>query len=91
MTQLSGIVVSTNALNNFIAPGRETGRMPAILVPCFCAAVGDDSALRFLLGEELLKLLELGERAAAVLDRRLSEVQPTSATPPTDDREERRA
>ena len=69
MSQLSGTTVSVNALNNFCAPGRETGRMPAILLPAFCRAVGDDRALRFLIGEELLRILELGEAAAALLGK----------------------
>jgi hypothetical protein len=87
MSRLSGMVVSLNALNNWCAPGRENARMPAILVPAFCQACGDDRALRFLLGAELLKLLQLGEHAAAVLSAATSQ---RTISPP-DGREERRA
>ena len=83
MCRLSGAVVTLNALNNWCAPGRETGRMPAILVPAFCSAVGNDSALRFLLGSELLRILELGERVAVVLSASRSQVIGS----PADDRE----
>lgn len=97
MSAISGTVITLNVLNNYLAPSRDTARMPAILLPAFCQACGDDRALRFLLGKELLKILELGECVAALLNVRpelqssSTESCPEGITSPADDREELRA
>jgi hypothetical protein len=70
MSDITGQTISVHMLNAWLAPGRALARFPVVFVEAFCAATGDDALKRFILGPELLEILELGERAAAILDER---------------------
>ncbi len=70
MSDDTGQSISIHMLNAWLAPGRELARFPVVYVEAFCRAVGDDTLKRLILGPELLEMLELGERAAAILDER---------------------
>jgi hypothetical protein len=64
-----GCKVSPRMLYRFTAPSELT-RFPAAWVDAFCRVAGDDLLKRLLLGPELRELLELGERAAEILNER---------------------
>jgi len=70
MSEELGCPISVHMLNSWIAPGRKLARFPVIFVEAFCRATGCDALKRLLLGPRLCELLELGERAAAILDER---------------------
>jgi hypothetical protein len=71
MSDDTGQSISIHMLNAWLAPGRELARFPVVYVEAFCRAVGDDTLKRLILGPQLLEMLELGERAAAILDDRV--------------------
>src|SRR5260370_9330637 len=62
--------VSVHQLNAWLAPSRRNSRFPCVLLSLFCEATGSDALKRLILGPQLCELLELGERAAAILDER---------------------
>jgi len=64
-----GHKVSARMLYRFTAPS-EQASFPAAWVAAFCEVTGDDALKRLILGPQLCELLELGERAAAILDDR---------------------
>jgi hypothetical protein len=74
MCGLTGHSISINMLNQWLAPGRELARFPVLYVDAFCEATGDDTLKRLILGPELRQKLELGERAAAILDQRAQHI-----------------
>lgn len=67
MSDFVGHQISIHMLNAWIAPGRERTRFPVVYVEAFCRATGDDRLKRLILGPALRELLELGERAAAII------------------------
>ena len=67
MSEFVGHTISIHMFNAWIAPGRERSRFPLVYVEAFCRATGNDTLKRLMLGPELRGLLELGERAAAIL------------------------
>jgi hypothetical protein len=69
MTRMLGRKITTSMLNACTAPGRECSRFPACWVWSFCKVLGDDHLQRFLLGPELLSMLQLGEADAHLLER----------------------
>jgi hypothetical protein len=83
MTDLLGCTVTTRMLYSWTASSRSA-KFPLAYLDVFCKVVGDDTLKRLILGPELREMLELGERAAAILDdrvrRRLLKV-PGDATP----------
>jgi hypothetical protein len=63
-------------INDFTASSRNQEkrkfpvRFPAAWVKAFCAATGDDRLQRYLLGDHLETLLDLGERTLAAIEGR---------------------
>jgi hypothetical protein len=70
MEKLTGNPISIHMLNAWLAPGKSRALFPVIYIEAFCKATGCDALKRLLLGPELLEMLELGERAAAILNDR---------------------
>jgi len=70
MTEFLGRRITASMLSDFAAESKAGARFPVIYVEAFCRATGDDTLKRLILGPELLEMLELGERAAAILDER---------------------
>jgi hypothetical protein len=80
--ELTGHSISINTLNQWLAPGRELARFPLVYVAAFCEATGNDALKRLMLGPELRQKLELGERAAAILDERAQRILRVRGTKP---------
>jgi len=71
MTEDLGRPITVNMLNDFVRESKNgAAKFPLCYADAFCRAVGDDRLKRFILGPQLCELLELGERAAAILDER---------------------
>jgi hypothetical protein len=70
MEKITGRTISIHMLNAWLAPGSSRALFPAVYVKAFCEATGCDALKRLILGPRLSELLELGERAAAILDER---------------------
>ena len=68
MSELIGHAISVHMLNSWLAPGRERSRFPLAYTEAFCQVAGSDALKRLVLGPQLCELLELGERAASILD-----------------------
>jgi hypothetical protein len=73
MSRILGCAVTLSMINDFTASSRNQEkrkfpiRFPAAWVGAFCAATGDDRLRRYLLGDHLGTLLDLGERAFAAI------------------------
>jgi hypothetical protein len=70
MEKITGRTISIHMLNAWLAPGSSRALFPVAYVEAFCEATGCDALKRLILGPQLCELLELGERAAAILDER---------------------
>lgn len=70
MTARLGQHITERMLNDYTAQSKRALRFPAAWVPAFCEIVGSDELQRRLLGPELRKLLELGEKVAALSARK---------------------
>jgi hypothetical protein len=72
MSEMLGLRITVSMLNLWTAPSREASRFPCAFVDAFCRVTGDDSLRRFLLGQQLCGMLEVGESVVRV-SRRLAE------------------
>src|SRR6266487_1687010 len=70
MEKITGRTISIHMLNAWLAPGSSRALFPVVYVEAFCEATGCDALKRLVLGAQLRELLELGERAAVILDER---------------------
>ena len=70
MEKITGRTISIHMLNAWLAPGSSRALFPVVYVEAFCEATGCDALKRLILGPQLRALLELGERAAVILDER---------------------
>jgi hypothetical protein len=67
MTEFLGRPITVSMLSDFASESKAGARFPVVYIESFCRATGDDTLKRLVLGSELLEMLELGERAAALL------------------------
>lgn len=70
MEKITGRKLSIHMFNAWLAPGSARALFPIVYVEAFCEATDCDALKRLILGPELCELLELGERAAVILDER---------------------
>lgn len=68
MTELLGRPITVCMLNDFVRESKRAARFPICYVEAFCQVTRDDTLRRHLLGSQLREMLELGERAAAILN-----------------------
>lgn len=66
---LRPVNITQHMLNDFVALSKNGSRFPAAWVPSFCEVTGSDRLQRMLLSEELRSCLELGEKAAVLVQR----------------------
>jgi hypothetical protein len=69
LSERLGRYVSKGMINDFAASSHTGARFPAAWVPAFCEVTGSDRLQRMLLSEELRTCLELGEKAAVLIQR----------------------
>jgi hypothetical protein len=65
MSPLVGVPVSQFMLDDFTSRRHRAARFPAAFIKAFCEVVGSRSLYRFLVDEETLALIEVGQHAVA--------------------------
>ena len=65
-----GRTITVSTLNCYTCATKNTARFPAAYVRGFCEVTGDDSLQRFLLGDRLRDLVEIGELEIAARKNR---------------------
>ncbi len=69
MSTFSGLRISERMLNDWTSEYHKSARFPAALIVPFCQAIGNDELQRYLVGERLRELIDLGEEAERLLKR----------------------